>query len=207
MNLYERFVGPRLVEAACSARPISIQRAKVVPRAAGVVLEIGFGAGQNLPFYDAGRVERLYALEPSLAMRKRARRRLSEIAIPIEFLDLPGEAIPLDSASIDTVVVTYTLCTIPDVLTALEGMRRVLRPDGVLLFTEHGRAPDSGVRTWQDRLNQPWGKIAGGCHLNRNIPELIRSSGFAFDELEAMYLPGTPKFAGYNYWGRARAAR
>ncbi len=205
MNLYQRYVEPRLVECACATKPISKQRAKVVPRASGKVLEIGFGAGQNLPFYDEGRVEKLYALEPSALMRERAGKRVSKSSLDIEFLDLPGEEIPLDDASVDSVLTTYTLCTIPDVGRALDGMRRVLKPGGTLFFCEHGRARDEGVRRWQDRLNGVWGAIAGGCNLNRNIPVILRQAGFDFDELTADYLPSTPKIAGYNYWGAARA--
>lgn len=205
MNLYQRYLEPRLVECACSTKPISKQRLKVVPRASGKVLEIGFGAGQNLPFYDEAKVEKLYALEPSALMRKRACARLAASSLVIEFLDLPGEEIPLDDASVDTVLTTYTLCTIPDAARALDGMRRVLKPDGRLYFCEHGRARDDGVRRWQDRLNGVWGALAGGCNLNRDIPVMIRKAGFDFDDLIADYLPSTPKIAGYNYWGAARA--
>ncbi|MBI1392108.1 MAG: methyltransferase domain-containing protein [Alphaproteobacteria bacterium] len=205
MNPYRRYIEPALVECACGLKPISRQRQKIVPRATGVVLEIGFGAGQNLPFYDASKVDKLFALEPSELMRRRASRRLAASPLSIEFLDLPSEEIPLPDGSIDAVLVTYTLCTIPDALTALAGMRRVLRRGGVLHFCEHGAAPDRDVRKWQDRFNGIWGAIAGGCNLNRNVPELLRAGGFDVQDLKTMYLPSTPKALGFNYWGSATA--
>lgn len=186
-----------------SAKPISYQRRKVVPRAEGRVLEIGFGAGHNLPYYDASKVTKLWALEPSREMRARAAERLKLSPLDIEFLDLPGEEIPLDDASADTVLVTYTLCTIPDVMTALSGMRRVMKPGGTMIFCEHGEAPDESVRRWQRRITPIWKRIGGGCHVGRAIPKLIRDSGFAITDMETMYLPGTPRFAGFNYWGSA----
>jgi len=205
MGLYRRYIEPALVSAACSTKPIAKQRAKIAPRASGTVLEVGFGSGHNLPFYDASKVDRLYALEPSEGMRRRAAGRVAQSTIPIEFLDLPGEDIPLDAGSVDTALVTYTLCTIPDAAKALAGVRRVLKPGGVLYFCEHGKAPDAGVAKWQDRINGVWGRIAGGCNLNRDIPAMLRSADFAIEDLEEMYLPSTPKIAGYNYWGSARA--
>ncbi len=204
MNFYQRHIEPRLVSLACSAKPIARQREKIVPRAKGAVLEVGFGAGHNLPYYEAGQVERLYALEPSLGMRKRAAKRLSQSPLNVELLDLPGEEIPLADNTVDSVLITYTMCTIPEVGKALGEMRRVLRPGGEMYFCEHGRAPDPGVARWQDRLNGVWGAIGGGCNLNRDIPNLLRQSDFVIDELDETYLPGTPKIAGYNYWGVAK---
>ena len=206
MSFYQRHIEPGLVSFACGLKPIARQRAKIVPRAHGVVLEVGFGAGHNLPFYAPERVEKLYALEPSEGMRRRARGRLAKTPLDVEILDLPGEKIPLAGESVDSVLITYTLCTIPDVAAALGEMRRVLKPGGEMFFCEHGRAPDPGVARWQDRLNGVWGAVAGGCNLNRDVPGLLRESGFAISGLEEMYLPGTPKFAGYNYWGTAVAA-
>ena len=206
MGLYDRYFLPPLLSAAMSAKLITYQRRKVVPRAAGRVLEIGFGAGHNLPFYDAAKVTHLWALEPSPDMRKRAAQRLAASPLEIEFLDLPGEAIPLDSEVADTVLVTYTLCTIPDVMKALGEMRRVMKSDGRMIFCEHGEAPDAAVKRWQQRLTPAWKAIGGGCHLGRPIPSLIRNAGFRVDGLETMYLPGTPRFAGFNYWGMAAKA-
>jgi ubiquinone/menaquinone biosynthesis C-methylase UbiE len=203
MGFYDRHILPILLNGAMSAKPISYQRRKVVPRAEGRVLEIGFGAGHNLPYYDSSKVTKLWALEPSREMRARAAERLKLSPLDIEFLDLPGEEIPLDDASADTVLVTYTLCTIPDVMKALSGMRRVMKPGGKMIFCEHGEAPDESVRRWQRRITPIWKRIGGGCHVGRAIPKLIRDSGFAISDMETMYLPGTPRFAGFNYWGSA----
>jgi ubiquinone/menaquinone biosynthesis C-methylase UbiE len=186
-----------------STKPVRYQRRKVVPRAEGRVLEVGFGAGHNLPYYDASKVSHVWALEPAREMRARAAERMAASPIPLEFLDLPGEQIPLDSESADTILITYTLCTIPDVMAALRQMRRVLKTGGRMIFCEHGEAPDEGVRRWQERLTPAWKVLGGGCHLNRQIPKLIRDGGFRVEDIETMYLPGTPHFAGFNYWGSA----
>ena len=203
MGFYDRHILPILLNGAMSAKPITYQRKKVVPKAEGRVLEIGFGAGHNLPFYDPSKVTHLWALEPSREMRAKARERVKASPLEIEFLDLPGEEIPLDDNVADNIVITYTLCTIPDVMRALGGMRRVLKPGGRMLFSEHGEAPDESVRKWQRRITPMWKKIGGGCHVGRPIPKLIQDSGFAIEEMQTMYLPGTPRFAGFNYWGSA----
>lgn len=204
MNLWDEYIAPPLVSFACSMKPIRYQRKKVVPKAAGTVLEIGFGSGLNLPYYDADKVDRLFALEPHMAMRKRAAERVAASPLSIEFLDLPGEEIPLEDASIDTVLVTYTLCTIPDTARALAGMRRVIKPGGQMIFCEHGAAPDEGVAKWQQRIEPAWKALAGGCHMTRKIPDMINAAGFEITEKEEMYLPSTPQILGYNYWGTAR---
>jgi ubiquinone/menaquinone biosynthesis C-methylase UbiE len=138
-------------------------------------------------------------------MREKARPIVESSSMAIEFIDLPGEEIPLEANSVDTVLVTYTLCTIPDAVGALEGMRRVLKPGGRLLFCEHGKAPDEHVLRWQNRINPAWRKIAGGCNMNRDIPHLLESSGFNIVADERMYIPGL-KVLSYNYWGSAVAA-
>lgn len=203
MGFYDRHILPRLLNSAMSTKPITYQRKKVVPRCEGRVLEIGFGAGHNLPFYDASKVSHIWALEPAAEMRARAAERVSQSPIALEFLDLPGERISLDDEAADTVLVTYTLCTIPDVHKALGEMRRVLKPSGRMIFCEHGEAPDAGIKRWQERLTPLWKAIGGGCHLGRPIPSLIAEAGFRVEGLETMYLPGTPRFAGFNYWGSA----
>jgi ubiquinone/menaquinone biosynthesis C-methylase UbiE len=203
MRLYDRYILPVVLNAAMSTKPIRYQRKKVVPRAQGRVLEIGFGAGHNLPFYDASKVTHLWALEPSKEMRERAAERVSQSSIPLEFLDLPSEEIPLGNEEADTILITYTLCTIPDVTKALGEMRRVLKPGGKMIFCEHGEAPDADVRKWQERLTPAWKFIGGGCHVGRPIPKMIVDSGFRIEGMETMYLPGTPRFAGFNYWGDA----
>ena len=204
MGFYDRHIVPRFINCACGSKPIMKQREKVVPQASGRVLEIGIGTGLNLPYYDLDKVEHLIGLDPSEESWALAAGRAKDLGLDVEFIGLPGEQIPLADDSIDTVLVTYSLCTIPDAVTALQGMARVLRPGGRLLFCEHGRAPDASVRKWQDRINPWWQKIAGGCELNRPIPELLEEGGFRISTMDEMYLPSTPKFAGYNYWGEAR---
>jgi SAM-dependent methyltransferase len=206
MGFYDRHILPRFINCACATPPIMKQREKVVPRATGTVLEIGIGTGLNLSYYDASRVQRVIGLDPSEASWKLAGDRAAHLDFEVEFIGLPGEEIPLEDASVDSVVVTFALCTIPDPIAALHGMARVLRPGGSLLFCEHGKAPDSNVCKWQDRINPFWRRIAGGCHLNRDIPQLLAAGGFMVSDMETGYLPGTPKFAGYNFWGSARRA-
>lgn len=177
-------------------------RAQVVPQARGSVLEIGIGSGLNLPFYGAG-VEQLYALDPSDELLTMARKKASGIPFPIEFIPHSGEAIPLDSGSIDTVVTTWTLCTIPDPMQALKEMRRVLRYDGVMLFAEHGLAPEASVQGWQQRLNPLWRRVAGGCNLDRKIDQLIQAAGFQLTAIETDYAKG-PRPMSYIYAGQAQ---
>jgi ubiquinone/menaquinone biosynthesis C-methylase UbiE len=203
MGWYDDRILPKLVDLSCGTKPINKQREKVVPMAAGDVLEIGFGGGLNLPYYDRDHVRKVWGLEPSAGMRKRARKRIATTDIDVELVGLPAEEIPLLDNSVDTVLVTYTLCTIADISAALAGMRRVLKPDGRLLFTEHGRAPDIGVRRWQDRLNSGWKKVAGGCNMNRDIAGTIEDAGFSLVEDNRMYIPGI-RILSYHYWGTAR---
>jgi ubiquinone/menaquinone biosynthesis C-methylase UbiE len=206
MGFYDNHILPYMLDLACGTAPIGKQRAKVVPQAEGRVLEVGMGSGLNLPFYDPSRIEFVWGLEPSEGMRRRAQKRLDAAPFEIKWLSLPGEEIPLEDDSADTVLLTYTLCTIPDFRTALAQMRRVLKPGGRLLFAEHGAAPDAGVRKWQDRVNPVWKRVAGGCNVNREVPRTLEDAGFEIKELESMYLPGTPHFAGFNYWGYAASA-
>jgi ubiquinone/menaquinone biosynthesis C-methylase UbiE len=204
MGLYEKHVVPHIINCACGTKPIRYQRKKVVPQAEGTVLEIGIGTGFNLPYYDPARVTRVIGLDPSEASWKLAGERARNLPFPVEFVGLPGEQIPLDDNSVDTVLVTFSLCTIPDPVKALEGMRRVLKPSGKLVFCEHGAAPDESVLKWQNRIDPVWSTLFGGCHLNRRIPSLIESAGFRIGELQTMYLPSTPRIAGFNYWGTAQ---
>lgn len=204
MGLYDRYVLPRVINLACSSKPNTKQRQKIVPLAEGNVLEIGMGSGLNLSFYDPEKVQKVWGLEPSEGMRQLARRNMAGKDLDLEMIDLPGERIPLEDDTMDTVVVTYTLCTIPDIEAALHGMKRVLRPGGKLLFCEHGIAPDAGVRKWQNRINPAWRKLAGGCNLNRDIPAILETSGFEVIDDQRMYIPGV-KFLSYNYWGTAVA--
>ncbi|MFT4571864.1 MAG: ubiquinone/menaquinone biosynthesis C-methylase UbiE [Hyphomicrobiaceae bacterium] len=205
MGLYDTYVLPRLLDFAMRQPPIMRQREKIVPQASGRVLEIGIGSGLNLSYYDQDAVQALDGLEPSEELRAMARGRAAEHKIEVGFVGLRGEEIPVEDASYDTIVMTYTLCTIPDPERALAEMRRVLKPGGTLLFCEHGKAPDAGVANWQARINPIWKRFAGGCNLNREVPRLIEGSGFVLDSLETMYLPG-PRPMSYNYWGRALSA-
>jgi SAM-dependent methyltransferase len=206
MNLYERFLLPAFVTSACSCSPIDKQRQKIVPAAEGVVLELGFGAGLNLPHYDASKVRKLYGFEPSLGMIKRARARVQGALFDVEILKETAENMPLGPQSVDTVLVTYSLCTIPGAVSALGSARRALKPNGRLLFCEHGLSPDQDVQRWQKRIEPVWKVVGGGCHLSRDIPALIEAAGFSIEKLDTMYLPKSPKWAGYSYWGSARAA-
>jgi ubiquinone/menaquinone biosynthesis C-methylase UbiE len=203
MAFYEDRVLPHLIDLACSTKPTRKQREKIVHCAEGDVLEVGFGSGLNLPYYDRDKVRRIFGLEPSAGMRRKAQPNVDASGLEVEFIDLPGEQVPLDTHSVDTVLVTYTLCSIDDAVAALEGMRRVLKPGGQLLFCEHGAAPDANVRRWQDRLNPGWKRFSGGCNMNRDIPELVKRGGFRITADERMYIPGL-RILSYNYWGSAK---
>ena len=206
MTFYDRYVLPRLVHWVCGQRLAARQRALVIPRATGEVLEIGFGSGHNLPHYRAGAVSRLVALEPSEEMWALARPAVGRSPLPVEVVVASAEDVPLADASVDTVVATYTLCTVPDAGRALREARRVLRPGGRLLFCEHGEAPDEAVRRWQRRFDPIWTRLAGGCHLGRPIPSLVEAAGFCVVDLDSLYLPGW-RPAAFNYRGEAVPAR
>ena len=202
MGIYDTYVLPHLIDLACGSGDISKQRSKIVPLATGRVLEVGMGPGLNLPFYDRSNVELVWGLEPSEGMRRKAAPAIDASDLDVRWLGLPGEEIPLDDDSVDTVVLTYTLCTIGEPERALEQIRRVLKSDGRLLFSEHGEAPDESVRKWQHRIDPVWTRLAGGCHITREIPQLIESGGFDLVAVESGYLPGA-KVASYNSWGTA----
>ena len=204
MGFYDKYILPKFLNCACGTKPINYQREKIVPLAKGIVLDIGIGSGLNIPFYNKSNIDRLYGLDPSEELLKIAKPLAKKNELEIEFLQCGAEAIPLPDQSIDTVLITYTMCTIPDIKLSNSEIMRVLKPEGQLLFCEHGLAPDKNIAKWQRRINPIWSKIAGGCNLNRDIPKLITSSGFKISNMEEMYLPSTPKFAGYNYWGVAK---
>lgn len=203
MDFYRKYILPRATHFACSLKPAMEQRGKVVPLASGRVLEIGIGSGLNLPFYTPGKVEHLWGLDPSRENWALLEGRRAPVDFDFEFLEASAEAIPLDAASADCVLLTYTLCSLPAVQPALEEIRRVLKPGGQLIFCEHGAAPDAAVRRWQDRLNPLWRRVSGGCNLNRAAPDLLRQGGFIIQEMEAGYIPGW-KPASFNYRGIAR---
>ena len=203
MGFYARHILPRCLDKACGIGPIEKQRAKIVPLAKGRVLEIGIGSGLNLPHYNSAQVSTVIGVDPDAHIWARSESRRAAADFPIERIGLSGEDIPMESESADTVVVTYSLCTIPDPVKALREMRRILKPGGDILFCEHGRAPDASVAKWQGRMDPLWSKISGGCHTGRDIPNLLTEAGLETVELHQQYIPG-PKVLAYNYWGRAR---
>ena len=203
MSLYEKYVLPKFLNCACSSKPVSYQRKKVVPMAEGKVLEIGIGSGLNLPFYDKSKIDEIWGLDPSAELSEMAKKVADEELMEVKFISSGAEDIPLPDNYFDSVLVTYTMCTIPEVQRANQEIKRVLKDNGKIIFCEHGEAPDHNIRKWQNRINPLWGKLAGGCNINRKIPSLIQESGFDIIEMEEMYLPNTPRIAGYNYWGYA----
>ena len=205
MGFYDKYILPHFLNCACGSKPVKYQREKVVPMAEGLVLEVGIGSGLNIPFYDAAKVDRILGLDPSEELNRMALKVAEQKGIPVDFILGGAEDMPLPDNHVDTVLVTFTMCTIPEVAAANKEMLRVLKPGGKMIFCEHGLAPDVKVSKWQSRLDPVWSKIAGGCHLNRDIPRLIKNAGFEIKTMEQMYLPSTPKFAGYNYWGTAVA--
>ncbi len=202
MGFYSDVILPRLCDLAMRNKQLVPFRERVIGAAEGRVLEIGVGSGMNLPFYRPS-VREVLALEPAPRLLTMARSASHASSMPVSFLEASAEAIPLDQHSVDTIVTTWTLCSIPQAATALAEMRRVLRPGGKLLFVEHGRAPDASVRWWQDRLTPVWRSISGGCHLNRPIQAMIEGAGFRLDRIETGYMPG-PKPMTFMYEGSAR---
>jgi len=202
MGFYNDRIVPFLIHLAMRQRQLAAYRNRVIPAAEGRVLEIGIGSGLNLPFYSTS-VDRIIGLDPSPKLLTMAREAQRRTPVSVELMETSAEAIPLADGSVDTVVTTWTMCSIPDVHGALGEMRRVLKPGGRLLFVEHGRAPDLNVRKWQDRLTPAWRCIGGGCHLNRAIAELIDGAGFRMERLDTGYMRG-PKPMTFMYEGSAR---
>lgn len=202
MGWYEKHVLPRLIDAACSQKPMRRLRQRYVPQAHGDVLEIGIGSGLNLAHYGDA-VTSLTGLDPAAELTERATERARGLNRPVQVLGVSGEEIPADDARFDSLVCTWTLCSIPNVYAALREMRRVLKPGGKLFFIEHGRSPEPAVLRWQQRLEPLWKKIGGGCHLTRQADVLIQDAGFEVEALDGGYEPG-PKFAAYMTHGVAR---
>ncbi len=202
-GFFDRFLSPWLIHGACSLPPISRHRQKTVPLAQGVVVELGMGTGLNIPYYDPEKVTRLIGVDPGASLMERARKRAANRAFDVDLYIESAQAMPLENASADTVVVTYSFCTIPDPAAALREVRRVLKPSGRLLFSEHGISDRAGTAKWQKRLDPLWTRIAGGCHLDRNIEQLLRDEGFELFELEKRRMRGVPGLLGFNYRGIA----
>jgi ubiquinone/menaquinone biosynthesis C-methylase UbiE len=204
MGIWADRILPRLVDRAMRGPEFSRLRERAAHGLGGVVLEIGFGSGLNLPHYPAG-VERIMAVDPAMLGRDLAAERLEKCPIPVEFVGLDGASLPVEDASVDAVLSTWTLCTIPDVESALSEIRRVLKPGAAFHFVEHGLSPDAGVARWQHRLNGVQMALAGGCHIDRPIDSLVTGAGFKIDALENFYAKG-PRTHAYMYGGRALRA-
>jgi len=204
MSFYRDRVYPFLVDALSNPEPIRKVRERILPSAYGTVLEVGVGSGLNFAYYDPTKITKLYALEPNPGMIQRARARLSHTKLNVEFLDLPGERIPLEDGTVDTAVSTFTLCTIPDVVSALGGIRRVLKPGGTLIFFEHDLSPDPEIQRWQRRWEPIHYRVFQGLHLTRDTQSLIRQGGFEIAQIETAYISQFPKSLSYLCWGIAR---
>jgi ubiquinone/menaquinone biosynthesis C-methylase UbiE len=203
MPFYKDYIYPYLVDVLGDPPPIQKIRQQIIPLAEGKVLEIGAGSGANFLHYDPVRVSKLYALEPNLGMIRLAERQAHKTKLNIEFIDLPGERIPLDDGTVDRVISTFTLCTIPGIMKAIQGIARVLRQDGKLIFFELGLSPDPDVQRWQSRLEPIYHRLFQGLYLTRNIPALLIEGGFQIEQLEAGYLTPFPKSSSYCWWGIA----
>jgi ubiquinone/menaquinone biosynthesis C-methylase UbiE len=203
MPFYQEYVYPYLVDKLGDPPPIQNIRRQIISLAEGTVLEIGVGSGANFPHYDSTKVSKLYALEPNVGMVRLATKKARRTKLNIEFIDLPGERIPLDDGTMDTVVSTFTLCTIPGIRDAIQGIARVLKPQGKLIFFELGLSPDPAVQRWQKRLEPVYHWLFQGLHLTRDIPALILQGGFQIQQMEKGYLAQFPKSASYCWWGIA----
>ena len=205
-SLYDRFILPKLLGCACSSSPIMRQRAKVVPRAEGRVLELGVGMGLNLAFYDPQRVKSLVGIDPSPELREIALAAPRDPRLAVDVRDGTAESLPFRPETFDCVVCTFTLCSVHDPAVALAEARRVLKPGGTLLFCEHGLSPDPALAKWQRRWEPLWKRLTGGCRLTRPITSAIEAAGFKADWTASMMLPGSPPIAAWNEWGAATLA-
>jgi ubiquinone/menaquinone biosynthesis C-methylase UbiE len=204
MGFYDKWILPRFMDFLMGDKPVTEIRKKTLEGVAGSVLEVGFGSGRNLPLYPAG-VRRLVAVDPSRESFKLARKRIDASPFPVEYVPIGAEGIDAPDHSFDCVVSTFTLCSVPEPIAALEQMRRVLKPGGKLFVAEHGLSTDSKVQRWQHRLNKLQNLVCGGCNMNRDIRRLVLEAGFGFDQVEQYYMDGPPKFVGFMTQGVARA--
>lgn len=200
---YEKFVLPKILSFTCNTKPINYQRKKIIPSASGLVVEIGVGAGANFRYYNPEKILKIIAIDPSAELNNLAREEAKKYNYEIQILNQSAETIPLEDNSIDTVVSTYTLCSIPNPDETMREVFRVLKPNGVFLFSEHGRSPDRFTAFIQDQIEFFYPFISGGCHCNRDIKKVISNTNLQFQSLDTTYLPGTQKFLGFNYWGSA----
>ncbi len=206
MGLYNKYILPKIIDWACKQKSNMRQREKVIPLAYGNVLEIGVGSGLNLPFYNNENVKHLTAIDPSKDIWNKNVVDIETLPFEFKFINAFAENIPVDNNSFDTVVITYTLCSIPDTYKALAEIRRVLKTSGKLVFCEHGKSPDEATQRWQNIANPLWKRLGGGCNLNRDIPGIIEENGFKMNKIETMYIPGW-KPASFNYWGTAETKK
>ena len=203
-SFYEKKILPFVLNLTCNSKPIDYQRKKVIPEASGKVLEIGIGPGSNLKHYDNQKVTSILGIDPSEELNQIAKKRAEKNNLNVEFLIESASSLSVESNSIDTVVSTYALCSIPEPENTLNEIKRVLKNDGIFIFSEHGLSPNKRISFIQNITDFFYPQIAGGCHTNRNIEKLITDNGFQFLDLNNIYLPGTQKFLGYNYWGKAK---
>tara|TARA_B100000524_G_scaffold45235_1_gene21548 strand:- start:1350 stop:2042 length:693 start_codon:yes stop_codon:yes gene_type:complete len=202
-KFYETNVVPKLLTVLCNTKPNHYQRQKIVPLATGDVVEIGVGPGLNLQYYNTTNVNKVIGIDPSDELNKIAKKNANKVNLDIEFNLSSAESIDLPTSSVDSVVCTFSLCSIPDPKKALNEIYRILKPGGKYFFCEHGISPDFFTKVFQNVTNIFYPKLSGGCHANRDIPKLITDSGLKIDEKDTMYLPGSVKFLGFNYWGVA----
>jgi ubiquinone/menaquinone biosynthesis C-methylase UbiE len=204
-SFYDRHIMPRLIGCACGSKPITYQRKKVVPRASGKVLELGIGGGMNLAFYNPDMVTSVSGVDPSAELRAYAEAAPRPEGLKVDIQEGSAESLPFDDNSFDCIVCTFTLCTVQSPSAALAEARRVLKPGGRFLFCEHGLAPDPDVAKWQRRIEPVWKRLAGGCHLTRPVASTLTAAGLTVTDLQTMYLPSTPRIAGWSEWGEATA--
>ncbi len=203
MGLYNKYLLPKVIDWACRQNSSRKQREKVIPYANGNVLEIGIGSGLNLPFYNKENVKHLTAIDPSIEIWNQNKFNIKNLPFDVDFIKASAENIPAHNNCFDTVVITYTLCSISDTIAAFDEIKRVLKTNGQLLFCEHGKAPDKSTQKWQNFINPVWKILGGGCTLNKNIPSIIQNNGFKINKMDVMYIPGW-KPASFNYWGIAQ---